>query len=157
MPFLPFVYGYPSSCPRTQQKPPPTKAWLLCATPAGMDLYTGHACRHLSSAVPWISEDRLLDFWLGGARASRTLCKADVTATGWLNCLVPERSDPNRLRFAKKLRMYRPLVKFMYLVFTRVPGESYCRRLRSLLLYLCYVFRALLNSLVCWFRLEKTA
>ena len=42
---------------------PPTKARLLCATPAGMDLYiiyTGHACRHLPSAVPWISEDRLL-------------------------------------------------------------------------------------------------
>ena len=32
----------------------------------------------------------------------------------------------------------------MYLVFTRVPGESYCRRLRSLLLCLCDVFRALL-------------
>ena len=23
-------------------------------------IYTGHACRHLPSAVPWISEDRLL-------------------------------------------------------------------------------------------------
>ena len=32
---------------------------------------------------------------------------------------------------------------------TRMPGESYRRRLRSLLLYLCYVFRALINSLVC--------
>ena len=32
MPFLPFVYGYPSSSPRT-------KACLFCATPAGMDLY----------------------------------------------------------------------------------------------------------------------
>ena len=32
-----------------------------------------------------------------------------------------------------------------------MPGESYRRRLRSLLLYLCYVFRALINSLVCWF------
>ena len=31
----------------------------------------------------------------------------------------------------------------MYLVFTRMPGESYRRRLRSLLLYLCYAFRAL--------------
>ena len=39
----------------------------------------------------------------------------------------------------------------MYLVFTRMPGDSYRRRLRSLLLYLCYVFRALINSLVCWF------
>ena len=43
------------------------------------------------------------------------------------------------------------LLEFMYLVFTRMPGESYRRRLRSLLLYLCYVFRALINSLVRWF------
>ena len=42
-----------------------------------------------------------------------------------------------------------PLVEFMYLVFTRMPGESYRGRLTSLLLYLCYVFRALINSLVC--------
>ena len=28
------------------------------------------------------------------------------------------------------------LVEFMYLVFARMPGESYCRRLRSLF-YLC--------------------
>ena len=39
----------------------------------------------------------------------------------------------------------------MYLVFTRMQGESYRRRLRSLLLYWRYVFRALINSLVCWF------
>ena len=26
------------------------------------------------------------------------------------------------------------LVEFMYLVFTRMPGESYCRQLKSLLL-----------------------
>ena len=41
-----------------------------------------------------------------------------------------------------------PLVEFMYLVLTRMPGDSYRRRLGSLLLYLCYVFRALMNSLV---------
>ena len=35
----------------------------------------------------------------------------------------------------------------MHLVFTHVRGESYCRRLRSLFLYLCYVFQALINSL----------
>ena len=33
-----------------------------------------------------------------------------------------------------------PLVEFMYLVFTRMPGESYHRQLRSLLLYLCDTF-----------------
>jgi len=42
-------------------------------------------------------------------------------------------------------------MEFIYLVFTPMPGKSYCRRLRSLLLYLCYVFWALINSLVCWF------
>ena len=42
-----------------------------------------------------------------------------------------------------------PLVVFMYLIFTRMPCESYRRQLRSLLLCLCYVFRALSNSLVC--------
>ena len=36
-------------------------------------------------------------------------------------------------------------------LFTRVPGESHHRWLRSLLLYLCYVFQVLINSLVCWF------
>ena len=40
-----------------------------------------------------------------------------------------------------------PLVAFMYLLFTRMPCESYRRRLRSLLLFLCDVFRALINSL----------
>ena len=35
----------------------------------------------------------------------------------------------------------------MYLVFTRMPIESYRRLLRSLLLYSCYVFRALINPL----------
>ena len=43
-----------------------------------------------------------------------------------------------------------PLVEFMYRVFTCMPGESYCRWLGSLLLYLCYVFQVLSNSLVCW-------
>ena len=45
-----------------------------------------------------------------------------------------------------------PLVEFMYLVFTCMPGESCHRRLRSLLLYLCYVFWAQISSLVGWFR-----
>ena len=39
---------------------PTTKACLLCATPAGMDLYIQvHARRLLPSAVLWIPEDRL--------------------------------------------------------------------------------------------------
>ena len=42
-----------------------------------------------------------------------------------------------------------PLMGFMYLVFTREPSKSYSRQLRFLL-YLCYVFRALINSFGCW-------
>ena len=42
-----------------------------------------------------------------------------------------------------------PLVEFMYLAFTRMPGESDRRRLRTLLLCLCDDFRALINSLAC--------
>ena len=38
----------------------------------------------------------------------------------------------------------------MYLVFTCMPGESYHRWLWSLVLYLRYVFQALINSLICW-------
>ena len=60
MPFLPLFTGIRHLAHVLTV--PPTKACLLCATPAGLDLYmyTGHACRHLPSAVPWISEDRLL-------------------------------------------------------------------------------------------------
>ena len=47
------------------------------------------------------------------------------------------------------------LVKFMYLVFTRMPGENHRRRLRSLLLCLCNDFRALINSVVCWHQPNK--
>ena len=44
-----------------------------------------------------------------------------------------------------------PLVEFMYLVFTCVPGESYHMHLGSLLLCLCDIFQALTNSHVSWF------
>ena len=40
-------------------------------------------------------------------------------------------------------------VKFMDLVLTRMPGESYRGLLRSLLLCLYDAFGALINSLVC--------
>ena len=57
--------------------------------------------------------------------------------------LLQKRKIPVEIKFEDV-----PLVEFMYLVFTRTPDESYRGRLRSLL-YLCYVFRALINSLVC--------
>ena len=57
--FSAFVYGYPSSCPCahcTPNKSVPTLRYTRRHGP----VYTGRACRHLPSAVPWISEDRLL-------------------------------------------------------------------------------------------------
>ena len=43
-----------------------------------------------------------------------------------------------------------PLVEFMHLVFTRMPGDSYRGRLRSSFLCSCDVFHgARINSLVC--------
>ena len=43
----------------------------------------------------------------------------------------------------------------MYLVFTLMPGEIYGRQIRSLLLCLCDVFRAIINSLVCCFIFQE--
>ena len=40
-----------------------------------------------------------------------------------------------------------PLVEFVYLVFTRMPGQSCRRSLRPWLLCLCDVFQPLMNSL----------
>ena len=59
MPFLPFVYGYLSSCPRAHCTPNKSVPTLHHSHRPG-PIYTGHARRHLTSAVPWISEDRLL-------------------------------------------------------------------------------------------------
>ena len=49
-----------------------------------------------------------------------------------------------------------PLVEFMFLAFTCMPGESYCRWLWPLLLYLYDIFQALIKSLVCWFMMDKS-
>ena len=57
--FSAFVYGYPSSCPHAHCTPNKSVPTLRYARRPG-PVYTGHACRHLPSAVPWISEDRLL-------------------------------------------------------------------------------------------------
>ena len=54
--FSAFVYGYPSSCPRAHCTPNKSMPTLRCTCRHG-PVYT---VRHLLSAVPWISEDRLL-------------------------------------------------------------------------------------------------
>ena len=67
-----------------------------------------------------------------------------------LACQVRVTADRSLKKKKKKIDV--PLVEFMYHVFTRMPGESYRRRLRSLLWCLCDDFRALINSLVRWLR-----
>ena len=42
------------------------------------------------------------------------------------------------------------LMEFMYLVFTRVPGENYRRRFRCLLYCVFFVCRALFLPFACW-------
>ena len=39
---------------------------------------------------------------------------------------------------------------YVHCMYTHMPGESNCRWLTSLLLYLCYIFWALINSLLCY-------
>ena len=70
--FSAFVYGYPSSCPRAQCTPNKSVTTLRYTRRHG-PVYTGHACRHLPSAVPWISEDRL--FLAKGAVVELSLLK----------------------------------------------------------------------------------
>ena len=65
-------------------------------------------------------------------------------------CLKSHTNNHTTFANRKICTFYVPLVELMYLVFTCRPGESYCRQFRSLLLYLCYVFCMLINSLVCW-------
>ena len=57
--FSAFVYGYPSSSPRAHCTPNKSVPTLRYTRMHGL-MYTGHACRPLPSAVPCISEDRLL-------------------------------------------------------------------------------------------------
>ena len=57
--FSAFVYGYLSSCPRAHCTPNKSVTTLRYTRRHG-PVYTGLACRHLPSAVPWISEYRLL-------------------------------------------------------------------------------------------------
>ena len=83
MPFLPLVMGI-RHLPHVFTVPP-TKACLLCATPAGMDLYIQvHARRLLPSAVPWISEDRLLK--LSAMKPRDNHCGARQRWLRWVFC-----------------------------------------------------------------------
>ena len=74
---------------------------------------------------------------------SQTLPNSCVPAS-WKR---PKDRRPNDEKIGMKL------VEFLYLVFACMR-DTYRKRLRSLLLCLCDVFRTLINSLVCWFCLS---
>ena len=89
--------------------------------------------------------------------ANYSLFRSVYFSWGWYLCarenlyvLHPSlKSSPNVAFETVPMLEDIPLVEFMYLVFIRMPGENHRRRLRSLLLCLCWVFRAPINSLVC--------
>jgi len=60
-------------------------------------------------------------------------------------------ADPNILHRFIPAKIATSLVEFIYLVFTGILGVNHRSRVGSLLLCLCEVFWALINSLVCWF------
>ena len=86
--FSAFVYGYLSSCSRahcTPQKSVPTLHYTRRPGP----IYTGHACRHLPSAVPWISKDRLLTVTLMiGWNTNHDITRRSLTHC-WCSPLTP--------------------------------------------------------------------
>ena len=74
MPFLPLFTGLRHLAHVLTV--PPTKACLLCATPAGMGLdIQVHARRLLPSAVPLISKARLLNIKSLFLHPTKTLCR----------------------------------------------------------------------------------
>ena len=138
---------------------PPTKALLLCATTRRHGpVYTGHACRNLPSAVPWISEDRLLSAKSVNPISSTRRTKYETERGSERLCginkareLTGARKTSHKHNNNDMSRLHPqvlPVADFTYLVFARMLGESYRRRLRSLLLCLCDVFRTLIKSLV---------
>ena len=75
-------------------------------------------------------------------------------------CVLLLALEHSRIRLgALRTRTDVPLVEFIYiyLVFIRMSGDSHQRRLWPLLLCLCDVFRALINSLVCCMFTEPIA
>ena len=95
--FSAFVYGYPSSCPRAHCTPNKSVTTLRYTRRHG-PVYTGHACRYLPSAVPWISEDRLFmsNVWSAVQDTRHIMFREDWTNTE-LN--EPERQKAERQNF----------------------------------------------------------
>ena len=86
------------------------------------------------------SYDSSVDFKMHSMRSEKPIIRAP-----------PSLSEVPPTLLLKQLQCFEDvlLVEVMCLGSTRMPGESYRRQLGSLLLYLCDVFRALINSLVC--------
>ena len=129
----PLSYHVPTASVDELRKIPSTE-WLFSALPVSSKKQFNGTCTqaYISVSLLWKNDSAHL-------RQRQSIAEVTWYRFTWI-------SDRN-FRWMNKGCT---LVGFMYLVFTRMPGESYRRRLRSLL-YLCYVFRALIKCLVCWF------
>ena len=121
--------------------------WSLCI----LCLHPGQCLVPLVEFMYVVFTPRPVPRTSGGIYISCVYTQASASYLWWSLCILY--LDPGQ-------RLV-PLVEFMYLVFTPrpmprtsggvyclvMPGESNRRQLRSLL-YLCYVFRALINSRV---------
>ena len=72
-----------------------------------------------------------------------------ISDAKWMSAISVKTLNRTRLTFQDV-----PSVEFKNLAFTRMPGESYRRRLGLCCYELCDVCRALMNSLVCWFTIS---
>ena len=95
---------------------------------------------HLNTSSPFVCREAPFFFKLPKNLAAGRLKKWDI-----LRLCASEYINSTR---GGSLNV--PLVEFMSFVFICMLGESYRRRIRSLLMYLCYGVWALINSLVRW-------
>ena len=106
------------------------------------------------SVIPaWPSLMCFLKQFFFKGKTESTDCSKIVTVWNRMRPKVPVRNKQTRELISTEknhTKTKQAVVECMYLVFTHMLGESYCRRLRSFLLRLCDIFRVLVNSLVCW-------
>ena len=138
--------AHPDNSPRrweemtTERPPSPLKLGKLLPKLACCDHTHTYACKHVNVNVS------------GWFQNSRTAAIVNVNTSRWFP--NSRAVDINKITAAAAKTATTAtedvhLVEFMYIEFTRMPAESYRRRLTSLLLYLCYVFLVLINSLAC--------
>ena len=110
----------PELCSSSAHSGPTTRITALIS-PLQCIIYQGPG----RSEAKWTHQD---------ASNTRELITAQKTSHKYSN------KDLSCLRVYNYKHVHVPLVEFMYLIFTCMPGESYRRQLKSLSLYLCDIY-----------------